>query len=394
MKRTYLDWASTSPMDPAVLDTYIDAQKHIYGNPSSIHAEGKLAEKSLESSRRTLSACLDVTPENIIFTSGGSESNSLVLLSLLRKKRRGRVLISAIEHPSIYEYAALLREAGFDVREIPADAGGFIRPEEVERLLSTDTLLVSVMTVNNETGALQPVKRIAQRIRKFEKQHSLHIHFHTDAVQAFGKIDLFPADMMVDSASFSAHKLSGPKGTGMLYTASPLQSPFAGGGQEAGYRPGTENVPSLEAFSMAAEKRCASLTETLEHVGKLKRHILEGIKNIDSIEPVPAGLAVEYNEEDYSPYILTFTAAPLPGEVLVRVLDDRGFAVSTGSACSSKRRKKRGRVLRAMGVSDAEAAGAVRVSFGWSTTEEEAESFCSTLERELPVLLKTVRPRK
>ncbi|MFO7849703.1 MAG: cysteine desulfurase family protein [Spirochaetia bacterium] len=393
MKRTYLDWASTSPMDPAILDDFSRAQIELLGNPSSIHTEGKRAWKRLESARNSLSSCLGINSRNVIFTSGGSEANSLIFLSLLRKNRRGRVLISSIEHPSVYEYASLLGEAGFDVREIPADSGGFIRPVSVANLLNEDTRLVSVMTVNNETGAVQAIKNIGRKIREFEKQHSTSIHFHTDAVQALGKIDLDLEEMRVDSASFSAHKISGPKGTGMLYLASPLQTAVVGGGQEAGYRPGTENVPSIAAFSQAAERRFSDFQETSLRVMDIKQRVLKRLENMDSVSPFPAGLSSVYNIEDYSPYILSFTVAPLPGEVLVRVLDDRGFAVSTGSACSSRKKKKRGRVLKAMGVSDADAAGAVRVSFGWSTTEEEADSLCSTLERELPALLKTVRPR-
>lgn len=385
--RAYLDWASTAPVDPEIQEEYSQVIRNIYGNPSSLHSEGKKAAKLLEEARSSLASCLGVNSEKLIFTSGGSESNSLVLLSLLRKKRRGRVLISSIEHPAVWEYTGLLREFGFNVKTIPSDSGGFITPDAVASLLTEDTMLVTVMTVNNETGAIQPIQEIGRLIRNFEKQANTDIHFHTDAVQAFGKIELPLAEMAVDSAAFSSHKVSGPKGVGLLYLDSPLQPLLLGGGQEGGYRPGTENVASAYAFSLAASRRCESLLENHRAASSLKKKLLNRLEKLEGVRPLFGG----ESGENYSPYITGFSVAPLPGEVLLRVLNDRGFALSTGSACSSNARKKRGRVLTSMGFSEQEALGMLRVSVGWSTEEEEIDALCSTLEKELPTLLKTVR---
>jgi cysteine desulfurase len=392
MDRIYLDWASTSPIDHEVLEELYRNQRDLYGNPSSLHYFGSEASSALEDARERLAKTLEVPSKRLIFTSGGSEANSIVFLSLMGRRHRGRVLVSAVEHPAVYEYISVLQDAGFDVREIPVDEGGLVRPREVETLLSPDTRLVSIMTVNNETGAIQPISRIGALLRRYEEREGADIHFHTDAVQAYGKIELSLKAMRVDSASFSSHKLSGPKGVGMLYLSREIPSIIVGGGQENGYRPGTENVPAIAAYARAAENRNRALRENHEAAEGRRDRLLECLRGIDGVRPIPFDTSAEgVDARAYSPYILSFTASPLPGEVAVRVLNDRGFAVSTGSACSSNKRKKRGRVLRALSLSDEEAFGAVRISTGWSTTDEEIERFCSALEEELPQLLKTVR---
>ena len=392
MDTVYLDWASTSPIDPEVLDGLNRNHRELFGNPSSLHDFGRHASSTLTDARNTLAATLGVPPKQLIFTSGGSEANSIVFLSLLRKKRRGRVLISSVEHPSVYEYAAVLQDAGFDVREIPVDEAGLVQPDALEKLLSRDTQLVSVMTVNNETGAIQKISQIGALLRRYEEAETAAIHFHTDAVQAYGKLELPLKEMQIDSASFSSHKLSGPKGVGMLYLSREMPTVLAGGGQENGYRPGTENVPALAAFARAAERRCETLQESYEAAERRRDRLLECIRTIDGARAIPFDSTSEATDlRQYSPYILSFTVSPLPGEVMVRVLNDKGFAVSTGSACSSNKRKKRSRVLRALSIGENEAFGAVRVSTGWSTSDEEIDRFCDTLKRELPQLLKTVR---
>ncbi len=392
MENIYLDWAATSPIDPEVLEELNRYLHELFGNPSSLHDLGKSASSALEQARERLARTLGVPPNRLIFTSGGTEANSIVFLSLLRKRRRGRVLVSAVEHPSVYEYVSVLQEAGFDVREIPVDKGGVLQPHELEKLLSRDTQLVSVMTVNNETGAVQKISEIGALLRRYEETEGAEIHFHTDAVQAFGKVELPLEEMRVDSASFSSHKLSGPKGAGMLYLSREISPIIVGGGQENGYRPGTENVPAIAAFALAAERRTEKLSENYEAAVHRRDRLLDCLDGIEGVQTIPfAAYGGENDAHRYSPYILSFTVAPLPGEVMVRVLNDRGIAVSTGSACSSNKRKKRSRVLRALSLSDEEAFGAVRVSTGWSSSGDEIERFCKTLKEELPMLLKTVR---
>lgn len=392
MRQIYLDWAATAPIDPVVLEELIETQRELFGNPNSLHSTGREASRVLENSRHRFAELLDVDTSGIHFTSGGSEANAIVLLSLLRKKRRGRVLISSIEHPAVYEYIAVLRDAGFDVREIPCDGGGFIRPEAVEKLLSVDTRLVSVMTLNNETGSLQDIAGIARSIRSFEEREGCDIHLHSDAVQALGKLPLDLDSMDVDSAAFSGHKLSAPKGIGALYLRTTIEPLLVGGGQEGGIRPGTQNVPAVHAFVRAAERRIEHIDSQLERVAGMQRSLVQRLAKIDGVRLLPADSdAIDARESlRYSPYILSFTTSPLPGEVLLRVLNDRGLAVSSGSACSSRQMKKRGRVLEAMGVEEKSALGAVRISFGWSTTEEEVKRAGEILEETIPEFRKTV----
>jgi cysteine desulfurase len=411
MDQLYLDWASTAPMDPGIIDLFNTAQSEYFGNPSSLHELGRTSRRRLEKARSDLASCLGVQADRLYFSSGGTESNAIVLLSLLRKRRKGTVLISSIEHPSVYEYIPLLQEAGYEVKVIPADESGIIRPEAVRALLDEKTRLVTVMTINNETGRIQPIDEIARELRYFEKRHEMRLHFHTDAVQAFGKIPLPLKRLGVDSASFSSHKLSGPKGVGLLYLSGSIEAALAGGGQESGLRPGTENVPSLIAFAEAALRRHGDLRESFERVKNCREILLSAIEGIPGSKVLPGRAA---DKEDKaacsspaafdqalaenrfpgagsSPYILTFSVSPLPGEVAVRVLSDMGFAVSTGSACSSNRRKKRSRVLSACAVSPEDALASIRVSFGWNTKEQEVKRFCSVLEQKIPGLMNTVR---
>jgi cysteine desulfurase len=391
----YLDWASTSPIEQQTIEELSAAQQHLFGNASSLHSYGKEAASGLTAARSRCAEAVGTSPSRIYFTSGGTEANSLILLSLLRTGRRGRILLSSIEHPSIFEYGSILREAGFEVTEIPADGTGHILPERVEELIDERTRMVAVMTVNNETGAVQDLPSICEAVRRRERELETRIHLHTDAVQALGKIPLRLDAWAIDSAAFSSHKIAGPKGVGMLYLASDFSPAVVGGGQEGGYRPGTENVPAVTAFAGAAERRDEQLERSYSHAAGLKRLLIESLQRLEDVRILPREASQPPSSEPtgaaYSPYILSFSAAPLPGEVLVRVLNDRGFAVSTGSACSSRKREKRHRVLRAMGISGEEAAGAVRVSIGWSTTEEEITSFCATLESEISALIKTVR---
>ncbi len=374
----YLDWASTAVPEEDLIYESVRASVKSFANPSSIHKPGKEAKELLERSRKMIADTLNCKPENIIFTSGGTESNNTILFSTLKKGRQNGIVISGIEHSSVFEPAKTLKEMGIPVRIVPADQNGIVSPEKIARVIDKDTYLVSVMTVNNETGAIQPVKEIGELIRRREEHLQKNIHFHTDAVQAFGKIPFIPEDLGVDSASISAHKIGGPRGVGALYLKKPLAVLYCGGGQERGLRPGTENIQGIYGFTLAAERRNSRLKEEFKRACELKEYILDSLSSLNGCIFISGR-----DHNSYSPYIINVSFVPLPGEVLVRVLSDRGIAISTGSACSSAHKKKRLRILENMGQPKQIAESAIRISFGPSTQKEEIDEFLDILKKEV-----------
>ncbi len=393
----YLDWAATAPPDSTVLQLVREAAARFYGNPSSIHSVGREANRQLKRTREELSECAGCSPQELFFTSGGSESNNIVITSVLNaKKSRSsgapEIIISGIEHDSVYSPAVNLAEWGITARVIEAADNGIIDPARIERELDPSTRLVSLMLVSNETGALQPVARVAEIVRDFSEKVGRRILVHTDAVQAFGKIPLNLSELGVDAASLSAHKLRGPRGTGALYlregaSVVPL---YRGGGQESGLRPGTENLPGIAGFSHAARLSFDQLDGNLKRAEKLMTHLIDEIRLIEGIESIPAARVTAARGGQFSPYILKITVPPVPGEVLVRILGEKGIVLSTGSACSS-RKKDRNRVLEKMGVSAGHASSSVRISIGPSTTEDELDQLVETLKKQVPRLRRIAR---
>ncbi len=386
MYSIYLDWAATAPVHPDLPEIISSALLQFQGNPSSVHSEGKKTRTQIDSSRIICAKLLNTKQEQLIFTSGGSESNGIVLSSLFLKKSGAHIILSSIEHPSIYEYTANLKKHGLEIDFIKPDCDGVITPENINKLLKNNTSFVSIMTVNNETGAIQPIKDIVSIIRNFEHKNGRSIHIHTDAVQALGKIQFKPQLLNLDSASFSAHKIGGPKGIGMLYLKRPIPVLSVGGGQEFSIRPGTENVSGIIAFSKALEINLKKLESNFQNAQKLKTLLLSKLYKIKGVKVLfDTDITRSIN---YSPYIISATVAPLPGEVLVRILSDEGIQISTGSACSSRNRKKQMRVLLASGVSEKDASGSVRISLGWSSSESDIINFCSVLENKIVQLRK------
>lgn len=384
MNEIYLDWAAAAPADPDVLDRVSEVGRSIYGNPSSTHRAGKAARKYIEELRRTAAELLDTSPDRIVFTSGGSESSAIPLLSLLRKKRRGRILISAIEHPAVWETISLFAELGYEVIDVPPDSSGVVRPEQVLKALSPDTISAAVMAVNNETGAIQPVAEVGRLIREYEKKERCSILFHCDMVQALGKIPVEVENWQVDTAAFSAHKLGGPRGVGILYHRRDLPVLFSGGGQEVGIRPGTENIAGIAGFCLSMQKHIPIISREYDRAGELTDRLIQAIQETDGCRLLPESRAEQ--RELFSPYIVSFSVAPVPGEVFTRVLNDRSILVGSGSACSSNRQKKHARVLHSMGVNDEVARGAVRISIGYTTTMSEVETFIQIMREELKTL--------
>jgi len=380
MDRIYLDWAATAAPAPEIARAAAEISTKNFGNPSSAHREGRAAERLLGEARERFAGAIGVPPRTVYFTSGGTESNNMVLSSLLSAK--GELVVSGIEHSSVYEPSLSLQKAGIRVRWIEAESDGRIDPEKLKAALSPETLMVAVMHVNNETGAIQPIDQIARLIREYERTSGSgrRIHFHCDGVQALGKIATMYGETDVDSVSFSAHKIGGLRGAGALYLRRPIPVVFRGGGQERDVRPGTENLPAIWAMAEAAEQANRTLSEHSSHASHLKSLLVDGVRRIEGSRIVPGAAATDPGH--FSPFILSVAFPPLPGEVLVRVLDDAGCAVSTGSACSSKGRKDR-RVLANMGVDEETARSAIRISTGYSSSENEIATFLEKLPKEV-----------
>lgn len=369
-KEHYFDWAATSPSDKEILISSLNETLEKWGNPSSIHSAGKEAKELLESARAASAKALGVPPETLYFTSGGTESDHIALLSVLNRQNKGHILFSSIEHPAIREMANEMKKCGIAAEEIPSDRDGIIQPEKVVSMLRSDTLLVCIMAVNNETGAIQPVYKIADAISK-ATEGKRKPKLHVDCVQAAGKIPFDLNHKGIDSAAFSAHKICGPRGIGLLYMKNALEPFLRGGGQEKGIRSGTENVYGALAFSKCLEKyfiseRNKAMEERFDAQKKYCADFINGLKQLGCCSIIPSARTEKM--ELYSPWIVQASFKNIPGQVMLRALDAEGFYISTGSACSS--RKNNRPVLEAMHITPEESETAVRFSFGSETTEK------------------------
>ena len=378
--RTYLDWAAAAVPDTVVTD------QSIYGNPSSLHTEGRLAREALDSARKRCAAVLHVPPEALYFTSGGTESNALVLHSLLRRPGKGELLYSAVEHPSVRENCMLLEKLGLPAGIIGVEQNGRVSESTLGRALEkhADTRLAAIMGVNNETGAIMDIPALVSQIRLHQRKKERPIHVHSDLVQALGKVPVDIAAWDIDSASFSAHKLGGPRGIGLLYLKKPLEALYSGGRQEGGIRPGTENVQGALAFADILERRAAGEAAAREGEKARERmeYLIRHLKKISRCRLIPE----EREEEDkrFSPWILQVRFKDVPGEVMVRALDDSGVAISTGSACSASSQMRP--ALAAMGLDESVRLEGVRISQGWSTETADMDALLAGVEKVLAFL--------
>ncbi len=388
----YFDWAATAPSDEDILKDSLAESIKYWGNPSSAHQLGNDAKSKLIAAREKCAACLKVESKNLYFTSGGTESDHIPLLSLLNRPERGTVLVSSIEHPAVREMAESLKHCGMKVVQIPSDRNGFITPEAVTGAMTDDTLFISVMAVNNETGAVQDIYAISDAIT----QASLgkrRPKFHVDCVQALGKIPLDISYKGIDSAAFSAHKISGPRGVGLLYSASPIEAFTRGGGQESGIRSGTENLFGIISFSQCMERYVIpyEISEQKESVAysryeeqkKLTKNFIQKISAIKGCTIVPPSRLDESLNLNFSPWVVQAAFNGIPGQVMVRALSAMGYYISTGSACSAKKQSRP--ILEAMGISKEVRENAVRFSFGPATTAKAMDD----LYEELLVVTKT-----
>ena len=377
----YLDNSATTAVDAEVASLMGELMTNGYGNPSSLHGIGFEAEKKLDGARQDLAKILKCRESELIFTSGGTESNNQAITgSFLANTRRAKhIITTAIEHPSVLETVRFLEGQGCRVDLLKVDRNGRIDLDELKSLLRPDTLLVSIMHVNNETGAVQPIAEAGKMI----KENSEGCIFHVDDVQGFGKLKLIPKEAGVDLLSVSGHKLYGPKGSGFLYARTGVRlSPLLyGGGQQKGMRPGTENVPGAAGLALAAKKLYQSLDENLEKLQRLKEVLLDGIEGTEGIS---------LNGGD-APYIISLTVQDVRSEVLLHALEQNGIFVSSGSACSSHKKNSVSHTLTAMGLSEKEAASTIRISTGIKNTEEEMEYTAQVIKKEVKNLRRFVR---
>ncbi|MBP7495703.1 MAG: cysteine desulfurase [Spirochaetales bacterium] len=387
MADVYLDWAATTPLHPEAADTQRFIGEKLFGNPSSIHKWGMEARELLESCRERCGRLLGAEDKQVIFTSGGSESNNIVFTSFLHKNSPGHAIVPLFEHASVYEPSRMLERFGWEITRIQSGADARIDPERILSAIQKKTSLIALMVVNNETGAIQPVGELVKEIRSRETE-GRPIHIHADGVQAVGKIPVNFQDLGVDSLSVSSHKFRGPRGAGMLLVRKVLQPLQTGGGQENGMRPGTENLPGIAGMTHALELSLQDLKQNYSHAETLMNALLQAVTGCRQCRILPEERM--HNPQGYSPYIATISFPPIPGEVLVRVLSEKGYGVSTGSACSS-RKKRDTRVLEASGISSSLSFSSIRVSIGSLTTEEEIEDFSSSLLQETGILFQVAK---
>lgn len=381
----YFDNAATTRPLPQVVQAMTACLEDNYGNPSSLHRMGSQAEMILRESRQAVAKLLHAKEKDIYFTSGGTESNNLALLGAARAKmRQGKhIITSAVEHPSVAEPCRRLEKEGFEVTVLPVDRQGIISPDALGEALRKDTILVSLMAVNNEIGSLQDWAGLSDIIHRFNPE----ILFHVDGIQAFGKFTINAPGARIDLFSGSAHKIHGPKGTGFLYVGErarilPIQQ---GGGQEKDLRSGTENVPGIAGLGAAARilQEEGMMEGHLLQVRQIKERMIRGMRELPDI--------IIHSEGDvFSPYILNASFLGIRSEVLLHALEDKGIYVSAGSACSSHKREM-SPVLKAIGLSKGQAESALRFSFSHLNTMEEAEETLAVLEELLPALRRFIR---
>ena len=371
----YFDWTATSPMGHKALEVYNDTAARYIGNPSSTHPLGADAKARLEAERSSVASLLGVRASEIYFTSGGTESNSIVLSSLLNSPSPGEIITTAIEHSAILEWKKTLEGAGWKFTALRCP-GGYLDPSSLREALNDKVRMVAFMKVNNVTGTVLDTSALVRVVRDFEKIIGRRIHIHCDAVQALGKIPFFPSGEDLDSASFSAHKFCGPRGVGILYNRNKAVLALSrGGGQEKGLRPGTENLAGICAMGAELSVAMSSLKAEFDRILAFRTKIEDAVTGAGYTLISPSCRS----KMEFSPYIINICAKPIPSEVFLRVMADKGFCLSSGSACSSNSKGKAESVLTAMNIDPASRMSSIRISMGRGTTESETDDLCAAL---------------
>jgi len=395
-KKVYLDYAATTPLDPQVLEAMLPYLKEKYGNPSSIHSFGQESRAAVDQAREQVAKLLNCQPPEIIFTSCATEANNLALKGITEsqcqsvKETAGKVphlIVSPIEHHCVLDAAKHLEKiGGAEVTWLPVDKYGLVDPDDVKKAIKENTVLVSVMYVNNEVGTIEPIAEIGRTLRRLNEESRMkndgrRIYFHTDAVQAIQYLDCDVQKLGVDLLSLSAHKFYGPKGVGALYIrkGTPIVRQQDGGEQEYGMRAGTENVAGIVGLGRAIEESKKQKAKSKNHIEDLRNRLIEGVLKIPKVH-------LTGHLQKRAPHIASFVVEGAEGEAMLLLLDQEGIAASSGSACTSGLLEP-SHVLTAMGISPELAHGSLRFSLGKQTTKEEIDY---VLE-ELPKIVERLR---
>ncbi len=378
-KEIYFDNSATTRVFDSVRDIMTETMTADYGNTSSLHTKGVEAEQYVREARAEIAKSLRVKEKEIIFTSGGTESNNLAILGTALANRRSgnHIITSCIEHASVYNTTAFLEEQGFRVTYLPVDHNGHVSPEDLRAAICDDTILVSIMYVNNEMGAVEPIAKLAQVLRETKPQ----AYFHADAIQAYGKYVIRPKKEGIDLLSVSGHKIHGPKGVGFLYVDErvKIRPILFGGGQQMGMRSGTENVPGCAGLGAAAKEIYRDHEAKVDHLYALKDRFVSGLHELEGV--TVHGLT----GRDSAPQIVSAGFEGIRAEVLLHALEEKGIYVSSGSACSSNHPGISG-TLRGIGVKESLLDSTLRFSFGVFNTEDEVDECLRVLKELLPLL--------
>lgn len=380
----YLDNSATTRCSERAAAKMVELLTVEYGNPSSLHMKGVDAEKAVNEARKQIARTLKCQEKEVVFTSGGTESNNLAIIgSAMANQRAGKhIITTGIEHASVANPMAFLEESGFEVTYLPVDSDGIISLEELEQAIRPDTILVSLMQVNNEIGAIEPIEE-AGKIIKSKNPGTL---FHVDAIQSYGKMAVIPKKANVDLLSVSGHKIHGPKGSGFLYIKdkTKIKPILFGGGQQKGMRSGTENVPAIAGLGVAAEEIYTDSEAKIAHLYELRDYFIQEVTQIDGVSV--NGKITHEN----APHIVSVSIEGVRAEVMLHTLEDRGIYVSAGSACSSNKPSV-SRTLKGIGLKENLLDSTVRFSFSVHTTMEEIDYALSVMRETIPMLQKYTR---
>jgi cysteine desulfurase len=381
--RVYLDNSATTAVAPEVLEAMLPYFSEQMGNAQSVHSFGQRAKAAIEAARRQVAALVGASPNEIVFLSGGTEADNFAIrgIAMAHQKSGRHIITTSIEHPAVLATCQMLEEEGFSVTYLHPSSDGRISAEQVRSALREDTILISVMHANNETGVIQPIEEIGRLVAEMRASRMQHLHFHTDAVQSVGKIPVDASKLGVDLLSISAHKFHGPKGVGALYIRKGIRLAklLYGGHHERDRRPGTENVPGIVGFGRAAELSRLHLETRSAKMRQLRDHFERQVLSL-----IP-GVRINGDPESRLPNISNLSFAGVDGESLMIALDLKGIAVSLGSACSSGSLEP-SHVLTAMGFDRAHVRSSLRFSLSAYTTREEIDYVISALEELVPHL--------
>lgn len=375
----YLDNSATTKVFDEVKDIMVETMLKDYGNPSSMHLRGVEAEKYVKEARENIAKTLKVDEKEIVFTSGGTESNNMAIIGTALANRRAgnHIITTAVEHASVHNTMEFLAEQGFRITYLNVNESGVINIKDLEDAICDDTILISVMYVNNEIGSVMPISEIAEVI----KAKKPDVVFHVDAIQAYGKYHIYPRRMGIDLLSVSGHKIHGPKGSGFLYVRDKLKiKPIIyGGGQQKGMRSGTENVPGIAGIGVAAKKIYENFDENIDRLYELKDYLIDELSKIENVR------IHSKKGRDFAPQIVNASFVGVRSEVLLHSLEDRKIYVSAGSACSTNKHTVSA-TLKGIGLDFDEIESAIRFSFCIFTTEEEIDYTVSVINELLPRL--------